>query len=64
MGKNSQINYLHGIEPGTGEQGTRYSITLRHTPDVNNAYKDYVASQTITDFNSLTEFNAEQRKQF
>ena len=62
MGKNSQINYLHGIEPGTGEQGTRYSITLRHTPDVNNAYKDYVASQTITDFNSLTEFNAEQKK--
>lgn len=35
MGKDSQFNYLHGIEQGTGEDGTRYSITLRHTPDVN-----------------------------
>lgn len=35
MGRDSQFNYLHGIEQSTGEDGVRYSITLRHTPDVN-----------------------------
>ena len=34
MGYNSQINYKHGVEKA-GEQGVRYSITLRHTPDAN-----------------------------
>jgi len=39
MGKDSQFNYLHGIEQSTGQEGTRYSITLRHTPDVNTTAK-------------------------
>ncbi|MEY2869762.1 MAG: Cellulophaga phage phi14:2, partial [Bacteroidota bacterium] len=34
MGYDSQLNYKHGVEK-EGEQGVRYSITLRHTPDVN-----------------------------
>jgi exodeoxyribonuclease-5 len=35
MGKDSQIKYKHGIEKNSGQAGIRYSITLRHTPDVN-----------------------------
>jgi hypothetical protein len=46
MGKDSQFNYLHGIEESTGEEGTRYSITLRHTPDVNKSVKKAKVSES------------------
>ena len=58
MGRDSQFNYLHGIEQGTGEDGTRYSITLRHTPDINQVGKTVtsVPTEEITNFyNALTE---------
>jgi len=48
MGKDSQFNYLHGIEQSTGEDGTRYSITLRHTPDVNPVGKAVEKPTVIT----------------
>jgi alkylated DNA repair dioxygenase AlkB len=58
MGRDSQFNYLHGIEQGTGEDGTRYSITLRHTPDINQVSKTVtsIPTEEITNFyNALTE---------
>jgi len=69
MGKDSQFNYLHGIEASTGEDGTRYSITLRHTPDVNplSASKEYevrdTSTQSVVDILNLPEFTADEKKQ-
>jgi alkylated DNA repair dioxygenase AlkB len=47
MGKDSQFNYKHGIERNSGQNGTRYSITLRHTPDVNPVGRSVEKSASI-----------------